>query len=93
MVREERLLTPAEAVHRLTGQPAERLGLTRPRRAARRARAPTSSSSTRRAFAERGTTYEPNQLAAGVAHVVVNGVPTLRDGQLTGDRAGMVLRR
>ena len=27
MVRDERLLTPADAVHRLTGQPAERIGL------------------------------------------------------------------
>jgi len=25
--------------------------------------------------------------------VLVNGVQTLRDGELTGDRAGMVLRR
>ena len=26
-------------------------------------------------------------------HVLVNGVQTLRDGELTGERAGMVLRR
>ena len=45
------------------------------------------------AFGERGTTFEPNQLATGVAHVVVNGVVTLADGALTGDRAGAVLRR
>jgi N-acyl-D-amino-acid deacylase len=44
-------------------------------------------------FAERGTTFEPNRLAAGVQHVLVNGVHTLRDGQLTGERGGMVLRR
>ena len=42
---------------------------------------------------ERGTTFRPNLLAEGVRHVIVNGVQTLRDGQLTGDRAGMVLRR
>ena len=45
------------------------------------------------AFAERGTVYEPNMLAAGMRHVLVNGVPTLRDGVLTGERAGLVLRR
>jgi N-acyl-D-amino-acid deacylase len=44
-------------------------------------------------FAERGTTFEPNQLAAGVRHVFVNGVHTLRDGELTGERGGRVLRR
>ena len=44
-------------------------------------------------FAERGTTFEPNQLAQGVHHVLVNGVHTLRDGELTGDRGGKVLLR
>ena len=36
------------------------------------------------AFAERGTTFEPNQLAERHAHVLVNGVHTLRDGEPTG---------
>ena len=45
------------------------------------------------AFAERGTVFEPNLLAAGMRHVLVNGVPTLANGELTGERAGMVLRR
>ena len=93
MVRDERLLTPAQAVHKLTGQPAARLGLAgrgvlAPGRVRRRRR-----SSTRRAFAERGTTFEPNQLADGVVHVFVNGVHTLRDGGPTGERGGRVLRR
>ena len=44
-------------------------------------------------FTERGTTFEPNRLATGVRHVLVNGVHTLRDGELTGERAGQVLRR
>ena len=47
MVRDERLLTPEEAVHRLTGQPAERVGLARPRRPPRGRREPTSPSSIR----------------------------------------------
>ena len=29
----------------------------------------------------------------GVRHVMVNGVMSMRDGQLTGERAGQVLRR
>jgi N-acyl-D-amino-acid deacylase len=44
-------------------------------------------------FAERGTTFEPNRLAAGVRDVWVNGVATLRDGRPTGERGGRVLRR
>jgi N-acyl-D-amino-acid deacylase len=92
MVRDERLLTPAEAVHRLTGQPAERIGLSDRGVLRQGARADVAVFDPA-AFAERGTVYEPNMLAAGMRHVLVNGVPTLRDGVLTGERAGLVLRR
>lgn len=92
MVRDEKLLTPAEAVHKLTAQPAARLGL--PDRGVLRpgARADVTIFDGD-SFAERGTTFEPNQLATGVRHVLVNGVHTLRDGELTGERGGQVLRR
>ena len=92
MVRDERLLSPAEAVHRLTGQPAERIGLADRGVLREGARAdvvvfdPTRS-------AERGTVFEPNVTAVGMRHVLVNGIPTLRDGSPTGERGGMVLRR
>jgi len=92
MVREERLLGPAEAVHRLTGAPAERVGLTDRGRLRPGARADVAVFDPD-AFEERGTTFEPNRLSAGMRHVLVNGVPTLRDGRLTGERAGEVLRR
>ena len=93
MVREERLLTPGRG-----GAQADR----RSRR--RGSGSPTAACSAPGAradvtvfdparFAERGTTFEPNQLATGVAHVLVNGVHTLRDGELTGERGGQVLRR
>jgi N-acyl-D-amino-acid deacylase len=92
MVREERLLAPEEAVHRLTGQPAERIGLADRGvlREGARADVVVFDPAT---FRERGTVFEPNLLAHGMRHVIVNGVPTLRDGELTGDRGGMVLRR
>jgi N-acyl-D-aspartate/D-glutamate deacylase len=92
MVSEERLLTPAEAVHRLTGQPAERLGLSDRGVLREGARADVVVFDAGR-FADRGTTFEPNRLAEGVRHVIVNGVHTLRDGEPTGEHAGMVLRR
>ena len=76
MVRERHLLEPAEAAHRLTGQPADILGLSRPRPArAGHARRPRHLRW--HAFAETGTTFEPNQLAVGMRHVIVNGVATL----------------
>ena len=92
MVRERRLLEPAEAVHRLTGQPADILGLRDRGRLAEGMRADVAIFDGA-AFAETGTTFEPNQLAVGMQHVLVNGVATLRDGRLTGERRGEVLRR
>jgi len=92
VVRDERLLTPEEAVHRLTGRPAERIGLSDRGVLREGARADIAVFDPQ-GFAERGTLFEPNLLAAGMRHVLVNGVPTLRDGELTGQRAGMVLRR
>jgi N-acyl-D-amino-acid deacylase len=92
MVRDEGLLTPAQAVHKLTLQPAARLGLTDRGRLAPGSFADVAVFDPAR-FAERGTTFEPNQLADGVVHVVVNGVQTLRDGRETGERGGRVLRR
>jgi len=91
-VRQERVLAPEEAVRRLTGLPAERLGLS-DRGILRAGAAADVVVFDGDALAERGTTFEPNRLASGVSHVLVNGVVTLRDGTLTGDRAGQVLRR
>jgi N-acyl-D-amino-acid deacylase len=92
MVRDEKLLTPAQAVHKLTAQPAARIGLSDRGVLAPGARADVTVFDGER-FAERGTTFEPNRLANGVRHVLVNGIHTLRDGELTGERGGRVLRR
>jgi N-acyl-D-amino-acid deacylase len=92
MVRDEGLLSPAEAVHKLSAQPAARLGLSDRGLLRPGARADVTVFDPER-FAERGTTFEPNQLAEGVRHVLVNGVHTLRDGKVTGERGGMVVRR
>jgi N-acyl-D-amino-acid deacylase len=92
MVREQRLLEPADAIHRLTGLPASRLGLRDRGILATGARADVVAFAPDR-YGERGTTFEPNQLAHGVEHVLVNGVLSLSQGELTPDRAGTVLRR
>ena len=68
MVNEQRLLSPGAAVRKLTGQPAARLGLSDRGVLRAGARADVTVFDPA-AFAERATTYEPNQLATGVAHV------------------------
>jgi N-acyl-D-amino-acid deacylase len=92
MVRDHALLTPAEAVFRLTGMPARRLGLTDRGVLSVGGRGDIAVFDPDR-FGERGTVEQPNQLAVGMTHVLVNGVLTLREGSPTGERAGQVLRR
>ena len=91
-VEQERILSLAEAIHRLSGAPAARLGLTD--RGVLRAGAHADVAVfDPGSFREQGTTFDPSRLATGMDTVVVNGAVTLRDGQLTGIRSGRVLRR
>jgi N-acyl-D-aspartate/D-glutamate deacylase len=92
MVRDTGLLTIEEAVHKLSGLPAARLGL-RDRGVLRTGARADVAVLDPASYGERGTTFEPNQLSVGVDHVLVNGVSTLRAGELTGQRAGEVVRR
>ena len=92
MVHERKLLSAGEAVQRLTEFPARTLGLSDRGRIAGGYSADLAVFDGR-AFRATATTFEPNQLASGMKHVVVNGVVTLKDGQLTGARGGEVIRR
>ncbi len=92
MVHERQLLSPAEAVERLTAFPARTLGLRDRGRVAEGYHADLAVFDGGR-FRAAATTFAPNQLASGMQHVVVNGVVTLKDGQLTGARGGEVIRR
>jgi N-acyl-D-aspartate/D-glutamate deacylase len=91
-VRDTKALTPQEAIRRITSLPASRLGLTE-RGVIRKGAYADFAIFDPTTFAECGTTFEPNQVAMGMKHVVVNGVVALRDGELTGERGGRVLRR
>ena len=91
MVQERRLLSAAQAVQRLTQTPARTLGLTDRGRIAPGFHADIVAFDAD-GFQSAATTFEPNQLARGMRHVWVNGVPALRDGELTGQRGGRVLR-
>jgi len=90
-VREARLLTSQEAVRRLTSLPAARFGLV-DRGWIRTGAWADIAVFNPAEFGEQGTTFEPNQIARGMTHVLVNGVATMKDGKLTGERAGQVLR-
>jgi N-acyl-D-amino-acid deacylase len=91
MVRERRRISPAEAIHRLTGKPARVLGLKTRGRLAPGMAADVAIFDPQ-VYGERSEVLMPNRLAAGMSDVIVNGVPTLRHGAMTGQRAGHLLR-
>ena len=91
-VTETKHMTVEQAIHRMTGLPASRLAWSDRGIIRQGAWADLAIFDAAR-FAERGTTFEPNQTAEGMRHVLVNGVFAMQDGELTGQRSGQILRR
>jgi N-acyl-D-aspartate/D-glutamate deacylase len=92
MVRDHKLLSPETAIHKLTGQPAAILGL-KQRGVLRPGAFADIAVFDAESFAERETMFDPNQPAVGMRHVLVNGVVAMRDGEVTSERGGRVLRK
>jgi len=90
-VRDEGLVPLEEAIRRLTSFPAETFGLRRRGALEQGYYADVVVFDPAR-IGDRATFAEPHQYAVGVAHVLVNGVPTIRDGEHTGALAGRVVR-
>ena len=91
-VQQEKVLSLPEAIHRLTLQPAERIGI-RDRGVLRVGAHADVVVFDPLAFKEEGTTFDPSRLATGMDTVIVNGALALSGGALTESRHGQVLRR
>ncbi len=89
-VREDNVLTLPEAVRRLSGLPATNLGLDKPGGRGFLAEGMYADVVVfdPKTIADRATFDEPHQYSTGVRHVLVNGVPVLRDGEHTGAKPG-----
>ena len=90
-VREEKLVPLAEAIRRLTGLPATNLGLQgrgflKPGMYADVAVFDPAT------IADRATYENAHQYSVGMKHVLVNGVPVLKDGEHTGALPGRALK-
>ena len=90
-VREEKLITMEEAIRRLAGLPAANLGLA-DRGVLRRGAFADVVVFDPATVADRATYDNPHQYAVGMRHVLVNGVPVLRDGEHTGATPGRALK-
>jgi N-acyl-D-amino-acid deacylase len=90
-VRDEKLITLEEAIRRLAALPAANLGLT-DRGVLRRGAFADVVVFDPATVADRATYDNPHQYAVGMRHVLVNGVPVLRDGEHTGATPGRALK-
>ncbi|SDS29341.1 N-acyl-D-amino-acid deacylase family protein [Microlunatus soli] len=79
----------SDAVARCTSRPAARVGLNRGRLLTGAAADVVVIDPAR--LADRASFSEPQQFPAGIEHVLVGGVPVVRDGQPTGARPGVML--
>ena len=90
-VRDEKALSLAEAVRRLTSLPADNLRIADRGRLSRGFHADLAIFDPAK-IADRATYEKPHQYAVGMRHVFVNGVQVLRDGEHTGAKPGRFVR-
>ena len=91
-VREQGVLTWEGALHKMTGQPAARLGL-KQRGLLRDGYWADVVVFDPAAVQDEATFVDPHRYASGVEHVLVNGAQVIRGGEHTGASPGRVLRR
>ena len=91
-VRERGIISLEAAIHKMTGMPARRLGLSDRGRIAPGAMADlvVFDAAT---IADRATALRPHLAPVGIAHVLVNGIAVVWDGAPTTARPGRALRR
>jgi dihydroorotase/N-acyl-D-amino-acid deacylase len=91
-VREERVLTLEQAVRKMTGMPAARLGLG-DRGCLRDGCAADVTIFNAGTVRDVGSFTDPHHHPEGIPYVIVNGVPVVDNGAFTRARPGKVLRR
>jgi N-acyl-D-amino-acid deacylase len=90
-VRDEKLVPLPEAIRRLTSLPAANLGL-HDRGTLKVGAFADVVAFDPATIADNATYEQPHQYAVGMRHVLVNGVPVLRDGEHTGATPGRALK-
>ena len=91
-VRETKALTWEDAIRKMTGLPAATIGMT-DRGLLAVGMAADITVFDPATVIDRATFEQPTLPSEGIRHVLVNGRIALRDGQVTGERAGRALKR
>jgi N-acyl-D-amino-acid deacylase len=89
-VRDEKVISLKEAIHKLSGLPATSLGLDH-RGFIKEGMSADLVVFDPATIADRATFEKPHQYAVGMKHVFVNGVQVLKDGEHTGAKPGRAL--
>jgi len=90
-VREEHALTLPDAIRKFTALPAQRMRLT-DRGVLKKGMWADVVIFDPEKVTDKATFEEPNQLSVGMDYVLVNGVPVIAEGKMTGKLPGKVLR-
>ncbi len=90
-VREEKVITLQEAVRKLAHLPAENLGIP-DRGLLRKGFYADIAIFDANTVGDRATFDDSHQYSVGMRHVIVNGVPVLKDGQPTNATPGTIVR-
>jgi N-acyl-D-amino-acid deacylase len=90
-VREEHALTLPDAIRKFSALPAQKLRLT-DRGVLKQGMWADVVVFDPEKITDRATFENPNQLSVGMDYVLVNGVPVIADGKMTGKLPGKVLR-
>ncbi len=90
-VRELEVITLEEAIRKMTSMPSEWLGQADRGRIAEGMLADVAVFDPL-VVRDRATYTDPHQYSAGIEHLLVNGVPVIRNGALTGEKPGRWIR-
>jgi len=90
-VREEKLLTLPDAIRKFTSLPAQRMGLT-DRGVLKEGMWADLVVFDPESVHDTATYAQPNQFSVGMDYVLVNGVPVIAEGKMTGALPGKALR-
>lgn len=90
-VREEHALTLPDAIRKFSALPAQRMRLT-DRGVLKQGMCADVVVFDPEKITDKATFEDPNQLSVGMEDVLVNGVPVIADGKMTGKLPGKVLR-
>jgi N-acyl-D-amino-acid deacylase len=89
-VRDEKVLSMSDAIHRLSGLPATNLGLDR-RGFLKEGMFADVVVFDPATITDHATFEKPHEYATGVKHVFVNGVQVIKNGEHTGAKPGRPL--